>query len=203
MTFHPASLLLLWGAGVAGLQQLGLSATLIATVAALAIGWVVNSALLNRLLFRSRWLFLTMLILFLWSTPGVRLPAPWDGMGMTREGLEFAVEHASRLAAMLALLAILLSRLDHRAIVSGLYLLLRPLSGFANLRRSVAVRLTLTLEEAAEKNGHEWKSLLKMPSLDDAAGESSLQLAMPAWTWRDSALLVSLAGVVVWLMGRP
>ncbi|HEX5393052.1 MAG TPA: CbiQ family ECF transporter T component [Rhodocyclaceae bacterium] len=186
-----------------GLQQLGLGATLLATALALFFGWVANRRLLNRLLFRSRWLFLTMLILFLWSTPGVRLPAPWGGVGMTREGLEFAVEHVSRLAAMLALLAILLSRLDHRAIVSGLYVLLRPLSGFADLRRSVAVRLTLTLEEAAEKNGHEWKSLLKMPRLDDTAGEPALQLVMPRWTWRDSALLLGALGISLWLLERP
>lgn len=202
MLFHPASLLLLWGAGVVALQQLGLKASLLATGMALVMGWLANRPLLNRLLFRSRWLFLSMLILFLWSTPGVRLPAPWGNVGLTWDGLELATEHMSRLAAMLALLAILLSRLDHRAIVSGLYLLLRPLGRFADLRRSMAVRLTLTLEEAAEKNGHEWKSLLKMPSLDDNAGEAALQLAMPAWTWRDSALLTALAGTVLWLLER-
>lgn len=186
-----------------GLQQLGLQATLWATATALVLGWVANRRLLNRLLFRSRWLFLTMLILFLWSTPGVRLPAPWGELGLTLDGLEFAAEHVTRLAAMLALLAILLSRLDHRAIVSGLYVLLRPLSRFADLRRSVAVRLTLTLEEAAEKNGHEWKSLLKMPRLDDTAGEPMLKLTMPPWTWRDSALLIAAFAAALWLLERP
>lgn len=198
--FHPASLLLLWGAGVVCLQQLALRGTLIAAAAALLAARLVNATLLSRLLFRSRWLFLTMILLFLWLTPGVRLPEPWGGMGMTQDGLVFAAEHVGRLATMLALLVLLLSRLDHRAIVSGLYLLSAPLGRFVGLRRSLAVRLMLTLEEVAEKNGHEWKSLLKMSNLDDATGLSELRLLMPSWTWRDGALAVAAVcmALAVW-----
>lgn len=198
--FHPASLLLLWGAGVVVLQQLPLIGVLAAVLAALGAAWLVNAPLLNRLLFRSRWLFLSMVLLFLWLTPGLRLPEPWGAMGMTQEGLTFAVEHVGRLAAMLALLVLLLSNLDHLGIVSGLYLMLLPLSRFMDLRRSVAVRLMLTLEEVAEKNGREWKSLLQMSGPEQRGDVSSLRLTMPPWTWRDSALVtaVMVATVAFW-----
>ncbi len=204
--FHPASLLLLWGAGVALLQCLTLQPTLLATAFFLLLAGCFSKVLLLRLLSRSRWLFLTMGLLFLWLSPGVRLPAPWGDWGMTEEGLAFALEHMGRLAVMLALLALLLTKLNHRGIVSGFYLLLSPFKNVADARRVIAVRLMLTLEAVAGKTGGEWKSLLATQAVASQEAEArSLHLEMPLWSWRDNVLLAAtLTGVVLalWFLGQ-
>ena len=202
--FHPASLLLLWGAGVVVVQFLPLIPTLIAVLLFGLLAMTFCKPLFLRLLSRSRWLFLTMGLLFLWLSPGVRLPSPWGDAGITREGLEFALEHMGRLLVMLALLAVLLTRLSHRGIVSGFYLLLSPVAGIADLRRSIAVRLMLTLEAVAGKTGGDWKKLLMADHQQEVASVTSiLHLEAPAWTWRDYlAVVVALGGLCVatWLL---
>ena len=56
--FHPASLLLLWAAGVVSLQFFPLVPTLVATLVATLAAWWLGRSLFLRLLKRSRWLFL-------------------------------------------------------------------------------------------------------------------------------------------------
>lgn len=201
MKFHPASLLLLWGAGVATLQWLPLSVTLVATLAFMALAAWRGRPLFFRLLSRSRWLFLTMGLLFLCFTPGIRLPSPWGELGMTRDGLAFALEHMGRLATMVALLALLLTRLSHGGVVAGCYFLLPPIGPLAEVRRAIAVRLMLTLESVAgkaERGRGEWKSLLAAEPAREDNVTDNLRLDLPAWAWRDSGLvLVILSGAVL------
>lgn len=206
MNFHPASLLLFWAAAVVALQALPLPATLAATVLSTALAGIFGRRLFLRLLFRSRWLFLTMGLLFLWLSPGIRLPEPWGSLGMTREGLEFALEHMGRLATLLALLALLLTRLDHRGVVVGFHRLLAPL-GDRELRRAVAVRLMLTLETVAgDEGGRAWRSLLGDEAPTAVAGapalETGLSLATPPWRGRDSLLTAAavLAAAAVFVL---
>lgn len=193
------------------LQQLSLAPGLAVTVTFLLLAGRFGKALLLRLLFRSRWLFLTMGLLFLWLSPGVRLPPPWGNLGMTQEGLVFALEHMGRLAAMLALLALLLTKLSHRGIVSGFYVLLSPLALFplcADLRRAMAVRLMLTLEAVAGKVDSEWKSLLLSDDgLNPPPGQGAgvLHLESPHWSWRDGVLTLAAlvaAALLPWLLER-
>ncbi|HTH40952.1 MAG TPA: CbiQ family ECF transporter T component [Rhodocyclaceae bacterium] len=198
--FHPASLLLLWAAGVVALQFFPLVPTLVATLASALAAWWLGRGLFLRLLKRSRWLFLTMAILFLCLSPGIRLPSPFGELGLTKEGLDFALEHTGRLLTMLALLALLLSHLSHRGVVSGFYLLMAPFRFFDG-RRSLAVRLMLTLEAVAGKDGQDWRSLLHESTKGpDSAADSLLTLAAPAWTWRDSLLVGGALLVAVGLV---
>lgn len=209
MKFHPASLLLLWGAGVVALQWLPLPATLAATLIFMALAAWRCRPLFFRLLSRSRWLFLTMGLLFLCFTPGIRLPSPWGELGMTREGLAFALEHMGRLATMVALLALLLTRLSHGGVVAGCYFLLPPIGPLAELRRAIAVRLMLTLESVAGKaegGRGEWKSLLAAEPEPDEAVAQSLRLDLPSWAWRDSGLVLAILSGAVLLaicLGKP
>ncbi|GAB2180289.1 hypothetical protein DLREEDagrD3_05120 [Denitratisoma sp. agr-D3] len=211
MTVHPAALLLLWGAAVAALQCLSPAATLAVTLffAALAAGF--GRALFFRLMTRSRWLFLTMGVLFLWFTPGVRLPSPWGDLGLTQEGWSFAWEHMARLVALLALLALLLTKLSHRGLVAGCYFLLPALGPVAEWRRAIAVRLMLTLEAVVGEDGKrragkgEWKALLTAAGDQESAG-GAVHLQLPPWSWRDSLILGSTlagGGIALWHMGWP
>jgi energy-coupling factor transport system permease protein len=106
---------------------------------------------LHLLLRRSRWLLLTMLVMFGWFTPGTPLPAI---PGTSREGLLLAADNIARLLIALAALAMLLKTLDPPKLVAGMRSLLAPIAFLGFSRDRIAVRLALTLREVeASRNG--------------------------------------------------
>jgi len=141
---HPASLILLGLAALlaassrdgTGLLLAGLGFTLVALVAA--------PSHLHLLLRRSRWLLLTMLVMFGWLTPGT----PLAGIpGASQEGLLLAAENIARLLVTLATVALILKSLSASQLVAGLRSLLAPLALLRISRDRFAVRLALTLNE--------------------------------------------------------
>lgn len=139
---------------------------------------------------RSRWLLLTLLILFGWLTPGTPLPGI---PGASQEGLLLAAENLGRLLVTLSVVAMLLTALTPAELVAGLRSLLAPLRLLGISRDRIAVRLALTLEEVeAARQGRR----------EDAEG-------MAATLWLPAArygiadfLLIGLAGallLVAWL----
>lgn len=145
MKLHPASLLLAWLSLVLGLQWLPLP--FLSGLALLILPLAVRYAgtRLRQLLRRTRWLLLSIALLFAYATPGHPLTEPWSKLGLTVEGLEFALLHSVRLILMLGLLALLLERLGIATLIAALYTLLAPLG--SNYRRSqMALRLLLVLE---------------------------------------------------------
>lgn len=93
---------------------------------------------------RSRWLLLTLLLMFGWLTPGTPLP----GLpGVSQEGLLLAAENLARLLVAIAIVALILRTLTVPALVAGLRALLLPLALLGISRDRIAVRLALTLEE--------------------------------------------------------
>lgn len=103
------------------------------------------------LLRRSRWLLLTMLVMFGWLTPGTPLAVV---PGATREGLLLAADAIARLLVALATLALLLRSLDPPQLVAGMRAMLAPIELLGFSRDRIAVRLALTLQEVeAARNG--------------------------------------------------
>ncbi|CAB1367907.1 CbiQ family ECF transporter T component [Denitratisoma oestradiolicum] len=191
--FHPASLLLAWGAGVFALQQLDLRG--IAGMAALALVaavWV-NAGMLLIMVRRVRWLLASVVILFLWMTPGVFVSGVLGKLGITVEGAWAALEHLLRLLAIIALLALLLARLSADSIVAGLYTLLAPWVPFGLERRSLAVRLMLTLEYVAEEGHRGWRELFLANKTEESG---CVRLPRSAWRLGDGLFL----GVVILLV---
>lgn len=147
---HPVSLILLWLALlVATASRDGLSLLLVTLILVLA-ALVLAAAHLRRLLRRSRWLLLTLFMLFAWMTPGT--PLSWLP-GISSEGLQLAAEHVLRLVLALAALALVLQVLSPVALVAGIRSLLAPLTVFGLPRDRIAVRLALTLEEVERARG--------------------------------------------------
>ncbi len=141
---HPASLILFGLAFlIAGSTRGGIWLGVIALGSA---GFALSRARRHFLIIlrRSRWLLLTMLVLFGWMTPGT--PIPVLPMA-TQEGLGLAAEHIARLLLAIATVAVLLSCLSTVELVSGLRTLLAPLAPLRGFRDRLAVRLMLTLEE--------------------------------------------------------
>lgn len=106
---------------------------------------------LRLLVRRSRWLILTMLVMFGWLTPGTPLPGI---PGASQEGLQLAADNLARFLVALSTLAMLLKALDTPEMVAGLRSLLAPLALLGFSRDRIAVRLALTLQEVeASRNG--------------------------------------------------
>lgn len=182
---HPASVILL------GLAFLLFASTRSAPVLiTLAAGSVMAAFLIGRfhllrILSRSRWLLLTMLVLFGWMTPGTVMPyLP----GATQEGLLLAAENLARLLIAIATVAALLSVLQPAALVSGMRSLLAPLAGLGGFRDRLAVRLMLTLEavDAARQGGE-----------DGAAGANSLGLPVAPIGLADYVTALSSTGLML------
>jgi energy-coupling factor transport system permease protein len=124
---------------------------------------IAATADLRLLLRRSRWLLLTMLVMFGWLTPGTPLPGI---PGASQEGLLLAADNIARLLVALATLALLLKALNPPELVAGLRSLLAPLvlPGFS--RDRIAVRLALTLQEVeASRSGLREESMSMASSI--------------------------------------
>jgi energy-coupling factor transport system permease protein len=106
---------------------------------------------LRLLVRRSRWLLLTVLVMFGWLTPGTPLPAV---PGATQEGLLLAADYIARLLIALATIALLLKALTPAELVAGLRSLLAAFALPGPSRDRIAVRLALTLQEVeASRSG--------------------------------------------------
>lgn len=105
---------------------------------------------------RTRWLLLVLGGTFLLLTPGERIRY---GVPLTWEGVEVAVEHLTRLIAVLFAVAWLLASCSLSRIVSGLYGIALAM-GMPTLQRAV-VRLALVLQYVERDGKGNWRRLLR------------------------------------------
>lgn len=136
---------------------------------------------LRLLLRRSRWLLLTMLVMFGWLTPGTPQPLV---PGASQEGLLLGAESLARLFIALSAVALILKALSPAELVAGMRSLLAPLPLLGISRDRIAVRLALTLEEV-EAAGN----------TDDAHGGVAATMTLPAPVYGAADILLGvLAG---------
>ena len=190
--FHPASLLLTWAGFAIGLQWCRLTwlLPLLLMTFVLAIWWAARRS--RQLLWRTRWLLLSLLLLFLFATPGEYLPGLAGQLGMTREGLGLAGEQISRLLILLLSLALLHERLGNQGLMTGLYWLLQPFAW----RDMTVVRLMLVLEYVEHKSSlSAWRRWFAdeadLPGVVDGA---TCRLMNQPIAWQDK-LLILLLGI--------
>ena len=195
MKFHPAAQILTWCLLVAIMQFLALEMLLIAAGLVFLFALLVSARKFMQLLRRTRWIMLSLLLIYAYSTPGQPL---LDALGMfspSREGLGDGVLQLTRLLAALAGLAILLDRLHRQQLIAGLYTLFAPLQLIGLSRERVAVRLALTLhyaEVAMLRETHTWQDNLR--SLFEPHGETGKQMELALYRFGISdGLLVGFA----------
>ncbi|MCM2290192.1 MAG: hypothetical protein NDI67_14285 [Sulfuritalea sp.] len=186
----PASAILLGLAAVLAASSREAAPLLLASLVLILAAVITAQHHFGLLFRRSRWLLLTLLILFGWLTPGT--PLPWVP-GASQEGLLLAAENLGRLLSALAVVAMLLTVLTSAELVAGMRSLLAPLSVLGISRDRIAVRLALTLEEVeASRQGRR----------EEADGMAAT-LSLPAARYGVADfLLIGLAGVlllVAWL----
>lgn len=113
---------------------------------------------------RMRWLFLSILIIYAFGTPGELIPQFPVNFAPTFEGVQLGLLQIEKLLIALAALSILLTSSPTEQLMLGLYILLRPLKYLGLNIEKFAARLLLTLnyvEDLAsqDKNKFSFKQL--------------------------------------------
>ncbi len=171
---------------------------LAATGAALAAAALAHDPrLLCRTLLRSRWLLLTLLLVYAFATPGVYV-AGWPyHYAPTYEGIAGGALQAGRLAVMLTALALLLGTTARDDLVAGLYPLLLPLRLLGLRPERFAARLWLTLhyvEQAPPRtHGNPWVRLEQLAAARDTDEVERIRFSVPRYARRDWLVTAGLA----------
>lgn len=198
---HPAVQILVWillALLAQRLQPLALS-VLSATLFILAMK--LCAAQLLSLLRRTRWILISLLLIYAYTTPGAAL---WEQLGSvspTLEGLQDGALQLGRLLCVLSGLAVLLALLPQAELISGVYSLAYPLAWFGLSRERIAVRLALTLqyaETAMRDTASDWRSTIRDAVQPATNGVKHIELRVQAFGVMDVLLLV---GGVALLLG--
>ncbi|MFZ5522858.1 MAG: hypothetical protein ACOY9D_02075 [Pseudomonadota bacterium] len=164
MKFHPAAQILTLCLLVVAMQAMALGPLLMAAGLILMGAFVISRHKFIQLLRRTRWIMLSLLLIYAYSTPGQPLSESLDMYGPSIEGLADGLQQLIRLLAALAGLAILLHRLHRQQLIAGLYALFAPVQWMGLSRERLAVRLALTLhyaEVAILRDSNVWQGSLR------------------------------------------
>jgi energy-coupling factor transport system permease protein len=94
---------------------------------------------------RFKWLFLVMLVIFAFNTPGEHLPNWPFAISPTYEGIVSGFTQVIRIAVMLAALSLILACKTRQQLISGFYFMFSPLKYLGLEVERFAARLWLTL----------------------------------------------------------
>lgn len=198
--FHPAAQIVTWCLMVVILQFLSIDTLLAAAGFVLLVAMLISAGKLRQLLRRTRWIMLSLLLVYAYSTPGQPVLEALGMFSPSREGMGDGVLQLTRLLSALAGLAILLDRLHRKQLIAGLYTLFAPLQLVGVSRERVAVRLALTLhyaEVAMLRGTSTWQDSLR--SLFEPHGENSQQIELSLYRFGFSdGLLVGIAVLLLY-----
>ncbi len=198
---HPAALIFLWACLTIAMQSLQATALLLAGAPLLAAAYALSAARLFILLRRTRWIMLSLLVIYAYGTPGAAVWASLAQFSPTYEGLLDGLLQLGRLAFALAGLAILLGLLPQQQLVEGLYTLAYPLRYLGLSRERIAVRLALTLhyaETAILDTSVNWRASIKQMLAQPEIKQDNITLHITPFTLRDSLLLVMGCALLLW-----
>ena len=148
MKLHPASQILSWVLLVVTMQAMSLWPLLAVASLVMLSAFAMSRHSFIQLLRRTRWIMLSLLLIYAYSTPGQSLSESLGIFSPSLEGLADGVLQLTRLLAALAGLAVLLGNLHRQQLIAGLYTLFAPLQWIGLSRKRFAVRLALTLHYA-------------------------------------------------------
>lgn len=190
---HPAVLIFLWACITIAMQSLQAGILLLAGLPLLVAAYAISAAHLLTLLRRTRWIMLSLLLIYAYATPGETLWVPLAQLSPTYEGLMDGVLQLCRLLFVLAGLSILLGLLSQQQLVSGLYALGYPMRYVGLSRERIAVRLALTLhyaESAMLDTSANWRGSIEQMLALAEVKQDSIELPSTPFTLRDVLLLV-------------
>ena len=197
---HPSSALLVCLMTIAVIQFLGYAGLGVVLLLLLAKGAQVFPRW-QTMLWRMRWLFLTVWLILAYGSAGdALLDLAWLP---THEGVREATLHVSRLALMLGCLAWLFTVLGQRGLLVALVSLLRPLMRRGITTDRLVVRLSLVMENLREELPKgAWRRMLE-GQVEGIDGPTALLVEVPAWRLTDylACLLVLAFSIIAVYLG--
>lgn len=200
---HPATLLLLWAALAILAQALQWRSVLLLAASCSMLALIWSGQRMLTLLRRTRWILLSLVLLYAYITPGEPLLEQLGMMSPVREGLSEGGVQLLRLLTVLAGLSILLGRLTREQLITALHTLLYPLQYLGGSRERIAVRLALTLHYAERQlqegsiERHTIRQWLDVTPVDSS--EVVLHNQSLGWhDWLVLALAAALVTGVLW-----
>jgi len=167
---HPATRLLMWLFFALFLPWLHLTAMAAVTLLQLPLLLTHGRSSFIRQLRRTRWLLLSIFLIYALATPGENLLEALGAFGPTREGVEAGAMQAWRLGLLLAGLALLLAATPGKQLLSGMYTLLSPWRSLGVASDRIAARIWLTLyyaEQAIHLKPASWRDKLQQALFAD------------------------------------
>jgi energy-coupling factor transport system permease protein len=159
---------------------------------------VLNLPHFSQLIKRMRWLFLSLLLVYAYATPGEYLAFLPLNVAPSFEGLHLGLVQIAKLLIAVASLSALFASASKSQLMAGLWTLLSPLRLVGLNVERFTVRMLLTLHYV-EQMAVQTRLKLDFSQLDklalepdepDEPGETQpLILAQPAFTWFDKAML--------------
>lgn len=148
LTCHPATAVLLWLFFMVWMMDKP-PVVLVAMSGLLLLGFNrVAWVQFGRYVRRSRWLLLVMLLVHAYSLPGAPLLPHWAIYSPSEIGVVSGLMQVWRLVLVLALLAVLMTRLTREALLLGIYSLMRYVCILGCSAERLAARIGLTLAYA-------------------------------------------------------
>lgn len=165
-SLHPATRLSLWLALLIIVQCLNGFALAFGLPLAVALLWVTNAHIPARgvrLIWRARWLLLSLFLVLAWGIAGDPL---WAGvLAPTREGLTEALTHLGRLLLVLMIVAALLETLPLPDLLAATRSLMTPIRRLGLDADRGVVRLMLVLRYVESlPRPRDWRTLLDAPT---------------------------------------
>ena len=189
---HPATRLIAWLALLIAVQCLSGAVLLAACLfAPLAGARVMRRG--GRLVWRTRWLLISLLLVFAWGIAGEPL---WSGsLAPTREGVDEALKHLGRLVLVLVSVAAFLEFMPLAELLAATHALLAPLRRLGVDADRGVVRLMLVLRYVETlPRPRDWKSLLDIP---ETAACETIEIEHQALRWLDGCVMAGLLGGLV------
>ncbi|HRC59568.1 MAG: hypothetical protein IPI89_13240 [Propionivibrio sp.] len=188
LTIHPTTCLIVWLLFLVVVQFMS-GTTLVVTLLLLpALGtYVLQRG--SRLIWRARWLLISMLAIFSWGIPGDPL---WNGaFAPTHEGLREGLTHFGRLLLVLVAVAAFLEAMPLPELLAAMHTLLGPLRhlGLDPDRGVVRLMLVLRYVEALPRP-RDWRTLIDAPATN--LGEA-VEVNHRPLRWPDYFVALALA----------
>jgi len=156
---------------------------------------VLNLPHFSQLIKRMRWLFVSLLLVYAYATPGEYLAFLPLNVAPSYEGLRMGLMQIAKLLIAVASLSALFASASKSQLMAGLWTLLSPLRLVGLNVERFTVRMLLTLHYVEQmavqpKLKLDFSQLDKLALAPDEPGATlPLILAQPAFTWFDKAML--------------
>ena len=161
-----------------------------------------------RVVRRMRWLFISLLIIYAFTTPGEYIPELLAYASPTYEGCVLGLLQITKLLIALASLSLLFASSSKQDLIAGLYMLLTPLKLFGLNVEHFSARLMLTLdyvEEFAVDTNHKMTfnrlDAIHM-TVNEMPAPQVIDLQLPAFNQSDLWVIFTIIISVVIFIAR-